>query len=647
MASESEQPTSNEQNSQKESEKMAETNQSTDDYFENVNRRLKKKSRFGFSKSNKKEPAAQKEMPPQKIKIQEPKPPEPVETPKIEEPKTEPLGPVIETEPPVETVEEQPTQVETEQPTVEIPKEMPPAEAEPAVIIEKEPEPVAQIVAEKTVEEPEFNAKPSGVIAEEKPNKKGLFSFLKRNKEQRPKLVETSEPMVKSEEPLDIDVDLQEPLPMDLPEVPVDQEPVLQELPVSEAETKVVTEQVVVVDDSSGALENLQAKIVEPEAVETLQFNTQAPFSDGIIQIGKFTREDTSRFAEKAVLSIGEYPVHLLLKNRFASKPDGVLPLFIDKSSQDIIKESNNRVNPDFIVGLDSELDAHFWFNILPNVSKDSPFLSRLQNKPINQLKRSLIVSSIWDGVGSALLPTLIAEFNEHKINSAALALFPSKVQSLESQFNAFAAVGKCALLGSAPIVLLDRDSIDRYLGVDRKGNMINGPTVINYLVDLMLSKETLVDDFCQFSQTFDSPIFTLMFGTGASLRVYGSIENILDTLLFKQFLSIDLSSVELIYILTRVPYHLKEKVTRGKIEMAAANWFKDKTTLKSIHTAEPVYIEDNSDRIDIALFIGGFNTSKMFTTIEKKVNTMKNRAVKNGFLQEDEWKEIVKKLTN
>jgi hypothetical protein len=80
---------------------------------------------------------------------------------------------------------------------------------------------------------------------------------------------------------------------------------------------------------------------------------------------------------------------------------------------------------------------------------------------------------------------------------------------------------------------------------------------------------------------------------------------------------------------------------------MAAANWFKDKTTLKSIHTAEPVYIEDNSDRIDIALFIGGFNTSKMFTTIEKKVNTMKNRAVKNGFLQEDEWKEIVKKLTN
>ena len=80
---------------------------------------------------------------------------------------------------------------------------------------------------------------------------------------------------------------------------------------------------------------------------------------------------------------------------------------------------------------------------------------------------------------------------------------------------------------------------------------------------------------------------------------------------------------------------------------MAAANWFKDKATLKSIHVAEPVYVEDNSDRIDIALFVGGFNTTKMFSAMEKKVNTMKNRAVKKGFVQEDEWKEIVKKLTS
>jgi hypothetical protein len=162
-----------------------------------------------------------------------------------------------------------------------------------------------------------------------------------------------------------------------------------------------------------------------------------------------------------------------------------------------------------------------------------------------------------------------------------------------------------------------------------------------------MLSKESLVGELSELSKTFDSKLFTLMFATGASLKVYGSIENILDTVLFKPFLSFDLSSTSLLYVLARVPYHLKEKITRGKVEMAVANWFKDKSTLQSIHVGEPVYVEDSSDRIDIALFVGGFETTKMFAAVEKRVNTLKNRAIKNGFLQEDEWKEIVKKLVD
>ncbi|XHH10498.1 MAG: hypothetical protein ACFCUE_07675 [Candidatus Bathyarchaeia archaeon] len=644
MATESGEPTSNEEKTQEEREKLAEPIQSTDDYFENVNRRLKKKSRFGVGKKDKKE-SAPKEVPRQEAKVEPPEVSPPPETPKVEEVKTENFEPAPEPQEPVQIVEE-PVKVEPEPSIVEAPKEPQPPETdvvEPPQTIENEPQPIPPTVLDDVqLDLPELKVEPAPVKETKPKKKRDFFGFLHRHKEAKPKLSQTSQP-IQTEDSIDIQVEPQETL-TSAPESPVTetQEPALQELQVNPTEPQAVVEPVLV-----EPLEDLQVKPVDVEAVGSEQLNAQAPFFDGIVQIGQFTRQDKSRFAEKAVLSVGEYPVHLLLKNRFASRPDGVLPLFIDKSSQDIIKESRNLVNPDFIVGLDAELDAHFWFNILPNVSKDSPFLSRLQAKPISQLRRTLIVSSIWDGVGSALLPTLVSEFNERKICSAALALFPSKVQSLESHFNAFAAVGKCALSSSAPIVLLDRDSIESYLGVDRKGNMINGTKVINYLVDLILSKETSVDEFCEFSKTYDSPIFTLMFGTGASLRVYGSIENILDTLLFKQFLSVDLSSVELIYILTRVPYHLKEKVPRGKIEIAAANWFKDKATLKSIHAAEPVYVEDNSDRIDIALFIGGFNTQKMFSAIEKKVNTMKNRAVKNGYVQEDEWKELVKKLTS
>jgi hypothetical protein len=628
MASDSEQPSGNSKDSQKENENLTQPAQSTDDYFENVNRRLKKKSRFGFGKTEK-ESSPKKQTPPPEVKVEVPEVPVVVDEPKAEGVKTETViaEPAIETPPPVEVVVEQqpvetvtpePVIVEPEPQVVEMPKEPEPVEVTtvklpPPVAVESEPEQVQPAVPDIINEPiPEITVEPQRV-EKPKPKKRSLFGFLHRHKE--PKTIETSEPLIQTEEDILV-------ASSGAAEV---------------AAAQAVTEQVVAVES------------VKPsdDSFEEGQLNAQAPFFDGIVHIGKYTKEDNSRFPQKAVLSIGEYPVHLLLKSRFASRPDGVLPLFIDKSSQDIIKEAKNQVDPDYIIGLDEELDAHFWFNILPNVSKDSPFSARLQSKPIRQLRRALIVASIWDGVGSALLPTMASQFNENKVNAAALALFPSKVQSLESQFNAFAAVGKCALQGSTPIVLLDRENIENYLGVDRKGNMIKGSAIINYLVDMMLSRETLVDEFSELARTFDAPVFTLVFGTGASIRLYGSIENILDTLLFKQFLSFDLSSAELLYVLVRAPFHLKEKVTRAKIEMATANWFKDKATLKSIHVTEPVYVEDNSDRIDIALFIGGFDTTKIFGAIEKRVATMKNKAIKNGFIQEDEWKEIVQKLTS
>lgn len=643
MASDREQPSGNSQDSQKENENLTQTTQSTDDYFENVNRRLKKKSRFGRGKSEKKESSPKKPTPPSEAKIIVP---EASVEPVIEESPTKVITeevvaePVVESSPPtVEAVEEQavtvepePISVEPEPATLDTPQAPTVEEVvvEPPPVVEKEPE-LVHVPVEDSIYStiPEITVEPKKA-EEAKPKKKGLFGFgfLRRLKKE-PK-IQTSRGAQK--ESLAV-----------LPEVTLDEQGASQDLAAIKAESQMVTESVAVEEFPVNPVEKLQ---VESSEADLKHVNAQVPFFDGIVHIGKFTKEDTSRFAQKAVLSIGEYPVHLLLRSRFASKPDGVLPLFIDRASQDIIKESSNQVNPDYIVGLDSELDTHFWFNILPNVSKDSPFFEKLQSKPLGQLRSALIVASIWDGVGSALLPTITTEFNERKISSASLAMFPSKVQSLENQFNAFVAVGKCAIANSGPVVLLDRDIIENYLGVDRKGNMIKGNTIVNYLVDLILSKETLVDEFNELSKTFDSNVFTLMFGTGASLKLYGSIENILDTLLFKQFLPIDLSSAELIYVLTRAPYSLKEKVDRAKIEMATANWFKDKATLKSIHVAEPVYIEDHNDRIDIALFIGGFDTTKMFGAIEKKVTTMKNRAVKKGLLQEDEWKEIVKKLT-
>jgi hypothetical protein len=346
------------------------------------------------------------------------------------------------------------------------------------------------------------------------------------------------------------------------------------------------------------------------------------------------------------IICIGEYPTKILLQGPHASKTEETLPIFIDKSTKEITKWSQARLDPYSILGLDEKIDSHFWFHVLPHVAKNESFMGRLKNKLGDKQRDALIVASIWDGVGSALLPALVSQFAEWNTSSVALALLPSKVQPSDVHFNAFSAMGMCASKNSTPVVLIDRDRLESYVGVDRSGTTIVGNTVVNYLLELMLIKDTVVQELSELSRTFNAKTFTILAATGASSKIYGALENILNAALFNPFLTFELSSASVLYVLLRMPLQFKDKLPRGKIELTVANWFKKRASLNSIYVTEPIYVEDVSDRIDLVMFVGGFDLTEMFTSLEKKVNATKNQAVKKGWIKEDEWKGIVKSLT-
>ena len=243
------------------------------------------------------------------------------------------------------------------------------------------------------------------------------------------------------------------------------------------------------------------------------------------------------------------------------------------------------------------------------------------------------------------LLPSLNAQFKEWNINSIALPLLPSKAQPLDGQFNTFASVGILASKQDTTLLLVDRDNLESYIGVDRNGYAINGNHITNYLLDLMLAKDTFVAELCEISKSFGSKMFTVLLASGLSLKIYGSLENMLNTTLLRPLFEFDLSTASLLYVLIRMPFHLKDKLTRGQIELAIANWFEDKADLESIYLADPIYVEDTNDRIDIALFLGGFETATRFAALEKRVEKMKNKAVKKGSITEEDWKLITKSL--
>jgi hypothetical protein len=271
--------------------------------------------------------------------------------------------------------------------------------------------------------------------------------------------------------------------------------------------------------------------------------------------------------------------------------------------------------------------------------------MNRLKNKPVDRLNGALMISSVWDGIGSAILPTLISKFKEWNENSVALAILPSKVQPSDAPFNALWSLGMCASKDNANVLLIDRDLLENYAGVNRNGSKIVGNTIVNYMLELMMAKETLVQELTELSRSFNVKMYTVLSTTGASLSIYGSLENVLNTTLFNPLLEFDLSSASVVYVLLRMPLQLKDKLPRGKIELAIARWFKKKASLKSICVTEPVYVEENSDRIDVLMFVGGFDVAEMFTSMEKEVNTLKSQIVKKGLIKEEEWQEIVKSL--
>ena len=392
-------------------------------------------------------------------------------------------------------------------------------------------------------------------------------------------------------------------------------------------------------DRHFGIIENIEKHI------EQLLLSSDKQNFDIIDNIEKHIEQITPWLPSQAIVGIGKYPIQIILNGSFIDNIGDVLPLFIDKSSVDIKNWSQSRLKPYNILGLDTKDDTFLWFHVYHNLIKNDMFITRLKNKPLDNVRQAIVVASLGDGVGSSLFPVLCSQLRMLNINPVALAVLPSKVQPPDAHFNAFSSMGLSISTGFTPVLLIDRDSLENYVGVNRKGAKIEGNMLINYLLELLLEKRTLGKEISEFSRSFNVNIFTALLTTGASFRIYGSIENMLNTALLKPLLKFDLSSVSILYVLLHIPSHLKIKLPREKIELSIANWFKDKVNLKSIYFSDPIYIEDTSDRIDVVMFVGGFDVTELFTSMEEKINSIKSEAINLGFISEKEWQGIAESL--
>ena len=353
-------------------------------------------------------------------------------------------------------------------------------------------------------------------------------------------------------------------------------------------------------------------------------------------------------YVHQRLLCIGEYSSKIILQEFFQNnKGDFEFPLLVGKFSKDVNKWSQSKINQKYILSLEKNVDSHFWYQILPIFIKNNVLIDNLKKSAIDKIKGVIMLSSLWDGFGSAITPTLISQFKESNTNTILFGIMPSRVQTSDAHFNAFSSISLCLSKNFAPIVLLDRDQIENFSGINHQGSIIKGSSVVNFLFDLIQKKEAFVQEITELTRAFNVRHYTVMLASGASLSVYGSLENILNAALLRPFLNFKLSSSNIMYAIFRIPARMKKKLSKNNIELSVSNWLKEKTNLNSIQISEPIYIDSIEDRVDLVLFVGGFELADVFISTTKKLQTVKNNALKKGLIKKKEWEAIVKELNS
>ncbi|MEM2996650.1 MAG: hypothetical protein QXK52_03985, partial [Candidatus Bathyarchaeia archaeon] len=125
-------------------------------------------------------------------------------------------------------------------------------------------------------------------------------------------------------------------------------------------------------------------------------------------------------------------------------------------------------------------------------------------------------------------------------------------------------------------------------------------------------------------------------------LKIYDSLENIFNSMLYRMLLNFDLKESYIFYVLARIPVKLRGEITKEKLESAFIRWIREKSSPKVIYISDPIFINEVNDRIDIMIIVGGFNEEKILNSLEEKARETIEYLTKKGIIDEVKLKDIL-----
>jgi hypothetical protein len=337
---------------------------------------------------------------------------------------------------------------------------------------------------------------------------------------------------------------------------------------------------------------------------------------------------------KKAIVYIGKYTTNKLLFNRITTFIHSETPIFLEKinyNDDQSISQTSNLIHIKF----DSITNNNVWHSHLYNIIQN-PLIFKEITTQIEKPSVIVIVSSIWDGFGSAILPSLNAYITLEGNTSLSFAFLPSNQHEPNDYVNAYAAIKLCEKNSQTPVLLLDQAFVEAYQVPNERSGSLTDQGIVNYLLRFLCSWESLIQEFVGFSKKCNVFFFTPTILTSASYQIYGSIENIFKMTLLKPLSKLNTSNSSSVYAILRMPLALKEKLPKNSIEFALNQLFEGKVPPKQIQVADIIYTKDAGDRIDALVFVGLKDPESYFSENQSSINELKNKAVEDGLITKD-----------
>ncbi len=300
---------------------------------------------------------------------------------------------------------------------------------------------------------------------------------------------------------------------------------------------------------------------------------------------------------------------------------------------------------PEKTIIIDTVYEPHYWFDLHSHLQGDTWFSEELANRIYSYHDEVLSVLNLSEGIASGVLPALYTHIASEDISALSLGVFPSMGHSSDALFNAFACLGLLTIDASAPLLIMDQSKLEDFTGVHREGEILAGKEVIDYLVKLFMEKKGFIRDLVKLSRSFNVGLYTILMAAGCSLGIYETFRNILDITLEQPLLDIDLSTADMLYVVVKIPLSLRDEYSKGRVELEVSGWVKDHVNIDAPQICEPIYVEEFGDRIDVAILVGGFDTTELFDALDKRIQNFSKMMVEQDLYDDVVWLEIRKRL--